>query len=501
MCAAVRERMVYPRQGKHPAPDGPGQRGGFFMVATSVPVISPEAIKELAGKVQGALVRPGDPDYDEARHVWNGMIDRRPALIARCRGVADVVACVRFAAEHGLLLAVRGGGHNVAGFGTCDGGVVIDLSAMRGVRVDPGQRTARAEGGATWGDVDRETQAFGLAAPGGIVSTTGIAGLTLGGGQGWLRRTHGMTCDNLLSADVVTADGRLLVASETENPDLFWAIRGGGGNFGVVTSFEYRLHPVGPMVAFAGPVYPAEQSARVMAGFRNFVADAPDEINASATWWTIPAVPGFPEELHGQAVLITGALYAGPATEGEARLMPLRELGEPILDLSATLPFTALQQIFDPFFPAGQLRYYWKSLYLAGLGSEVVDEIVAWTESRPSALSMAGVWALGGALGRVDGSATATGERSAPYLLEILANWAAPEETEPNVTWARGFFAAMERFGTGKANLNFPGLGEDPQFVRAALGQNYGRLAALKQKYDPTNLFRLNQNIDPRDAE
>ena len=470
------------------------------LMTTASPTIDPVTIDELAGKVRGELIRPGDPAYDEARRVWNGMIDRRPALVARCRGVADVVACVRFAADHNLLLAVRGGGHNVAGFGTCDGGLVIDLSAMRGVRVDPERRTARAEGGATWADVDRETQAFGLAAPGGIVSTTGIAGLTLGGGQGWLRRTHGMTCDNLISADVVTADGQVLVASETENADLFWALRGGGGNFGVVTSFEYRLHPVGPLVAFAGPVYPLEQTAQVMARFRNFVADAPDEINASATWWSIPAVPGFPEEIHGRAVLILGALYAGSAAEGDARLMPLRQFAEPILDLSSTLPYTALQQIFDPFFPQGELRYYWKSLYLAGLGSEVVDEIGARMESRPSPMSMASVWALGGALGRIDPDATAAGERHAPYVLEILANWAKPEETEPNVAWARGFFAAMERFGTGKTNLNFPGLGEDPQFVRAALGRNYGRLAALKQKYDPTNLFRLNQNIDPRDA-
>jgi FAD/FMN-containing dehydrogenase len=400
-----------------------------------------------------------------------------------------------------VVLAVRGGGHNVAGFGTCDGGLVIDLSAMRGVRVDPRRRTVRAEGGATWADLDRETQVFGLAAPGGIVSTTGIAGLTLGGGQGWLRRTHGMTSDNLISADVVTADSQLLVASETENADLFWALRGGGGNFGVVTSFEYRLHPVGPMVAFAGPIYPLEQSGQVMAGFRDFVADAPDEINASATWWTIPAVPGFPEELHGRAVLIVGAMYAGLAAEGEARLMPLRQIAEPILDLSATLPFTAVQQLFDPFFPSGELRYYWKSLYLAGLGNDVVDEIVARMQSRPSSMSMAGVWALGGALGRVDPGATAAGERRAPFVLEILANWAEPEETERNVAWARDFYAAMEQFGTGKTNLNFPGLGEDPRFVRAAFGQNFRRLASLKREYDPTNLFRLNQNIDPRDAE
>ena len=470
------------------------------MTTATTSILDPVAVGDLAGRLRGELIRPGDPAYDEARAVWNGMIDRRPAAVARCRGVADVVACVRFAADHGLLPAVRGGGHNVAGFGTCDGGLVIDLSAMRGVRVDPERRTVRAEGGATWADLDRETQVFGLAAPGGIHSATGIAGLTLGGGQGWLRRTHGMSCDNLISAEVVTADGRALVASETENADLFWALRGGGGNFGVVTSFEYRLHPVGPMVAFAGPAYPVEQSARVMAGFRDFVAGAPDEVNASATWWSIPAVPGFPTEVHGREVLILGALYAGPTAEGEVRLMPLRELAEPILDLSTILPFTALQQLFDPFFPPREQRHYWKSLYLASLGSEVVDEIAAWVERRPSPMSMAGVWALGGALGRVAADATAAGERSAPFLLEILANWAKPEDTEPNVAWARGFFAAMERFGAGKTNLNFPGFGEDPRFVRAAFGQNYGRLAALKQTYDPTNLFRLNQNIAPRDA-
>jgi hypothetical protein len=285
---------------------------------------------------------------------------------------------------------------------------------MKGIQVDPERRTARAGAGATWADLDRETQKFGLVAPGGIVSTTGIAGLTLGGGQGWLRRTHGMTCDSLISAEVVTADGRVLVASEAENADLFWALRGGGGNFGVVTSFEYRLHALGPDVAFAGPVYPLEESARVMAGLRDFVSDAPDEINVSATWWSIPAVPGFPEELHGRPVVIIGGLFAGTAPEGESRLMPLRKLADPILDLSATLPFTALQQIFDPFFPAGELRYYWKSLYLAGLDSDVVDEIVAWVKRRPSPMSMASVWALGGALGRVDARATAAGERGAP---------------------------------------------------------------------------------------
>jgi len=309
-----------------------------------------------------------------------------------------------------------------------------------------------------------------------------------------------MSCDNLISAEVVIADGQVLIASEAENADLFWALRGGGGNFGVVTSFEYRLHQVGPIVAFAGPVYPLEESERVMAGFCDFIADAPDEIDASATWWTIPAVAGFPEEVHGREVLIVGGVYAGTPVEGEEHLMPLRQLGTPILDLSASLPYTALQQIFDPFFPSGELRYYWKSLYLAGLTDDAVAEIKNRVEQRPSAMSMISLPALGGAMSRVAPDATAAGERDAPFLLEILANWAEPEETEQNVTWARDFFASMKRFGTGKTNLNFPGLGEDPQFLRSSLGRNYGRLAALKQTYDPTNLFRVNQNIDPRDA-
>jgi FAD/FMN-containing dehydrogenase len=368
---------------------------------------------------------------------------------------------------------------------------------MKGVRVDLQRRTVQAEGGATWADVDRETQVFGLAAPGGIVSTTGIAGLTLGGGQGWLRRTYGMTCDNLVSADVVTADGRLLVASEIENSDLFWALRGGGGNFGVVTSFEYRLHPVGPVVAFAAPVYALDRTAHVTEAFRDFAADALDEINITATWWTIPAVPGFPAEFHGQDVVILAGVYAGPPDEGERLLAPLRAFDEPLFDLSVTLPYVALQQIFDPFFPHHEQRHYWKSLYLAGLGREVVEAIESWVTRRPSPMSMAGVWALGGALDRVDPQATAAGERHAPFLLEILANWRESTETDKNIAWARDFFAAMERFGTGKTNLNFPGLGEDLGFIRAGFGRNYERLVAVKRKYDPTNLFRLNQNIRP----
>jgi FAD/FMN-containing dehydrogenase len=453
------------------------------------------AVEELRASV-GELISPDDSGYEQARRVWNGMIDRRPALIVRCRGVADAVASVRFARTHQLPLAVRGGGHNVAGFGTCDGGLVVDLSPMRGVRVDPTTRTAHAGGGATWGDLDRETQLFGLAAPGGVVSTTGIAGLTLGGGQGWLRRTYGMACDSLVSADVVTADGELVIASETDNTDLFWALRGGGGNFGVATSFAYRLHPVGPMVAFAGPVYPLERVRAVLGEMRRFAADAPDEVNLSATLWTIPSVPAFPDELHGRPVVILGAIYVGAPDTGARVLEPLRQLDERLLDLSGVVPYTALQQMFDPFFPAGE-AHYWKSIYLAGLNDDAVSTIADHLASRPSPMSMVGLWALGGALDRVDSAATATGARSAPFVVEVLANWTDPAQADANITWAQQLFKAMTSFSTGKTNFNFPGLGDDPDFVRAALGDNWDRLVEVKRTYDPTNLFRLNQNIDP----
>jgi hypothetical protein len=308
-----------------------------------------------------------------------------------------------------------------------------------------------------------------------------------------------MACDSLLSADVVTADGQVLVASATTNSDLFWALRGGGGNFGVVTSFEYRLHPVGPMIAFAGPVYPLESTPEVMAQFREFAANAPDEVNVSATWWTIPAVQEFPKHTHGQQVLILGGVYIGAPEIGEQALSPLRAFTKPMLDLSASLPYTTVQQLFDPFFPPGQMRYYWKSLYLAGLERETIEEIQRWIERRPSAMSMIGVWVLGGALSRVSAEETATGERDAPFLLEILANWTDAEHSDTNVAWARDCFEAMKRFGTGKTNFNFPGLAEDPQFVRTSVGRHYDRLVAAKRRYDPSNLFRLNQNIDPTD--
>jgi FAD/FMN-containing dehydrogenase len=460
-------------------------------------VLEASALDELRAAVGEQLVTRDDVRFEERRRVWNGMIDYKPALIVRCRGVADVLAAVRFARQHRVLVAVRGGGHNVAGYGTCEHGLVIDLSSMRHVDPNPADRTVRAAGGATWADVDRETQVFGQAVPGGIVSTTGVAGLTLGGGQGWLRRTFGMTCDSLKSADVVTADGQLVTATPRENRELFWALQGGGGNFGVVTSFEFDTHPVGPMIAFAGPVYPLESASDVMAGMRRFAAEAPDEVNLSATWWSIPPVDGFPAALHHRPVIILGAVYVGDPGVGERTLQPLREIETPLLDLSGQLPFTALQKMFDPFFPSHDLQYYWKSTYLSGLEEDAVQTVAEHVAARPSPMSMVGLWALGGALDRIDASATATGRRGAPFLLEILANWRDPAEADENIGWARELFDAMQRHSTGKTNPNFPGLGDEPGFTRAAFGEHWDRLVEVKRRFDPENLFRLNQNISP----
>jgi len=458
--------------------------------------IDDRTIRDLAQDLSRPPILAGSADYDEARRVFNKMIDKRPALIVRCGGVADVLRAVRFARDHDLILAVRGGAHNAAGFATCDGGIVIDLSPMRAVRVDVDNRLVRVEGGATWGDVDRETEPFGLVAVGGIVSSTGVAGLTLGGGQGWFRRTFGMTCDNLVSADVVTADGRLLSVRETAHPDLFWALKGGGGNFGIVTSFEFRLHSVGPMVAFAGPVYPAEKARTILGRFRDFALGAPDEVNVNAVLWSIPGGSAFPQHLHGRDVLIIGGTYAGAAERGHEILRPLREFDEPILDMSATIPYCTLQQLYDPFFRKGEFLHYWKAIYVDRLTDDVLEAIVAGSASRPSQRSLLAIWALGGAMARVGNDETPVGSKLAPFLLEIIGTWPEPAHTERNVVWVRHVFETMHSFSSGKVNPNFSGAGEDNErFVRAAFGDHYQRLANVKHTYDPTNMFRLNQNI------
>ena len=461
-------------------------------------VLTDETVQAFEKRMLGDLIHPTQGDYEAARSIWNGMIDKKPALIAQCTGIADVIEAVNFARENNLLVSVRGGGHNVAGHAVNDGGLVIDLSLMKGIQVDPHARIARAQAGVNWGELDRETQVFGLATPGGTVSTTGIAGMTLGGGMGWLRRKYGLSCDNLVAADVVIADGRFLRASEEENPDLFWALRGGGGNFGIVTTFEFQLHKVGPEVMFAGVMYPAEQAGELLPLWRDFMAEAPDTVTSEAPFWTIPPVDAFPQAVQGRDVLIIAALYSDDWREGEKVLQPLRELAEPVLDLSGVVPYTQAQKTFDPFNPAGELNYYWKSLRLDRLDEEVIRAIIDHAANRPSPHTLMPIWHHGGAMSRVEPEETAFGDRSAPYLLSIDSNWEDPTDNEANISWTRSVWDDMQRFSSRGSYLNFPGMGEEGEaLVRAAYGRNYERLAALKQKYDPTNLFRMNQNIKP----
>jgi FAD/FMN-containing dehydrogenase len=426
------------------------------------------------------------------------MIDRHPALIARCTGAADVVDAVRFARDRNLLLSVRGGGHNVTGSAVCDGGLMIDLSPMDGVHVDPSQRTARVQGGAAWHMVDRETQLFGLATPSGYVSTTGVAGLTLGGGFGHLRRKYGLSCDNLISVDIVTADGQVLTASEQEHPDLFWGVRGGGGNFGIVTSFEFRLYPVGPQVFLCAPIYPMEEAPSILRGWQDFMETAPEDLSSNAVFWTVPEVPGFPEEAQGEPMLVLAALFPGAPDEGERLTMPLRRLGTPLLDLSGIVPYTAAQAAFDPFFPYGTQQYYFKATYLDRLGDDVLVTIAESARRRPSPMSLIPIWHFGGAMSRVAPTATAFWSRRVPYMVSFDAVWSDPADAERNIDWARSSWAAVRKYSDGGLYLNFPGFGEEGEaLVRAAYGDNYERLVAVKNRYDPTNLFRINQNIKP----
>jgi FAD/FMN-containing dehydrogenase len=453
-------------------------------------------VEQFASRLRGELLHSGDAEYEEARQLWNGVIDRRPALIARCASVEDVVASVNFARENDLLLAVRGGGHNVAGTASADGGLVVDLSAMKDIEVDPERRTVRAGAGVTIGELDEETQKHGLATPMGVVSETGIAGLTLNGGLGWLRRKHGTSSDNLVSVDLVTAEGRSLTASEEKNADLFWGIRGGGGNFGVVTSFEYRLHPVGPEVMFCFVLYPGDRAKEVLRFAEEYVAEAPDEVSPLGVLGRVPSVEDFPEEWHGEQYVALLAMYAGGVEEGEEALKPLRELGNPIADLSGPMPYTEAQKILDEDYPDGW-RYYWKSVNVGGLEDGVIEALMEHAEAAPSDHSTIDVWFQGGAMGRVGADESAFGDRSAPILLGIEANWEAGED-ETNIAWARACYADMRRFSGGGVYLNFPGFLEEGQgLMRDAYGENYERLVALKDEYDPTNLFRLNQNIEP----
>ena len=462
--------------------------------------IDMQAVNAFRTAVRGPVLTADTPGYDEARRVWNKMIDKHPALIVRPTGTADVVTAVNFARQHEVLLAVHGGGHGVAGSATCDGGLMLDLSLMKGVYVDPHQRTAHAQGGATWGDLDHETQLHGLATPGGIVSETGIAGLTLGGGYGWLRGKHGLSCDNLVSAEIVTAAGEVLRASERENEDLLWALRGGGGNFGVVTSFEYRLHPVGPMVNLVAAMYPNEKTEEILPAWRDYVAQAPPEFSSNCLFWTVPDAPDFPPEARNRGVVIVVGVHIGPLDEGAAFIQPLRELAEPLVDMSGQLPFTAVQSMFDWINPEGEVYHYWKSLHLDEINDEVVAIVAEQVRSRPTDWTIFDIWAMGDTVSQVPTEATALGERSAPYTLVFNTSWYDPALSEACIEWTRRFYDRMQPYSPGSSYLNFPGLMEEDGLVERAYGRNYARLADIKAKYDPQNLFCLNQNIEPTRA-
>jgi FAD/FMN-containing dehydrogenase len=451
----------------------------------------------LAERVAGEVITPEHPEYDSARRVWNGMIDKRPAAIARCIDADDIAAALRFATEHGLPIAVRGGGHNVAGTAVVDDGLVIDLSPMRGVHIDPSGQTVHVQGGATWDDVDQVTAPLGLATTGGVVSETGVAGLALSGGVSHQRRRDGMTIDNLVSAEVVLADGRRVRAGADEHADLHWALRGGGGNFGVVTSFELRLHQLGPEVYALSVAYPIEDAARVLAGWREAVTDAPDELSTAGLIWTLPVIDDLPEELRGVPYVGVEGMWAGDPAEGERATQALRELATPLIDLSGPVGYLEFQRSLDPFFPAGARRY-WKALYLDGFSDAAIDTTVEWANRRPSPDTLMIVRHCGGAISRVGAEETAFGDRSSEWMLSIDSTWHAPTDDEINVAYTREFYDAARPYSDGKTYFNFPGLFEEGDAaVRASYGANHARLARVKAAYDPDNRFRLNQNIRP----
>jgi FAD/FMN-containing dehydrogenase len=457
-------------------------------------VIESVQADELREQIRGEVIAEADAAYDDSRRVWNGVIDRRPALVVRCSGNADVIATVAFARDRGLPVSVRGGGHNVAGTAVCEGGVVLDLGAMRNVFVDVDRRTVRAGGGARLGDVDHETQAFALATPFGVVSRTGIAGLTLHGGMGFLTRLLGLSCDNLIAADVVTADGRLLHADAERHPDLLWALRGGGGNFGAVTSFEYRLHPVGPEVFMAITFYPAEAGTDGLRVFREVMAHAPDELMGVALYWTAPAEEPFPPEWHGKPVFILAGCWSGPLDQAEEAVKPFREVAAPVADLSGPMPFLVAQQLFDPEYPEGR-RYYWKSIYLSGVGDAEAELVGRYAATRPSALSSIDVWALGGAMRNEPAGGSAFAKRDAPFLLGVESNWENAADDEANIAWTRELIDEASSLSPGGTYLNFPGFVEEgDQLLRDTYGANYERLQEVKAAYDPENVFRSNLN-------
>jgi FAD/FMN-containing dehydrogenase len=451
-------------------------------------------LDQLREQVGGDVMVPGDEAYDEARRVYNAMIDRHPAVVVRCSNVGDVVAAVNFARENGLDLAVRGGSHSVPGFGTCDDGVVIDLSGMRSVTVDAAKRTARADGGATWGDFNDATHVHGLATTGGIISTTGVGGLTLGGGIGYLARGFGLSCDNLVSAEVVTADGRSVIASEDENADLFWALRGGGGNFGVVTSFEFRLHPVETI--YGGPMlFEVGDAATVLRFYREFIADAPEEFGGFPAWQIAPPLPFIPEDRHGDTFLAFIACWAGPLDQGEAMLKPLHDVAPVVAEHVGEMPYPALNSAFDALVPPG-LQHYWKANFVTELNDAMVDAHLEHGPNVPVVNSTVHIYPINGACHRVASDATAFAYRDANFANVIAGMWPDPSQNEANTRWVRDYYDATAPLSEEGGYINFM-AGDDQDRIKANYRGNYDRLVQVKRTYDPDNLFHLNQNIRP----
>jgi FAD/FMN-containing dehydrogenase len=465
------------------------------MTEMLTPTLGEQRVQELRDAIAGAVLTGSDPGYAEASKVWNGAHDgRRPALVVQCAGAADVIAAIRFARESGLELAVRGGGHSLAGFSTTDGGLVIDLSRMNHVRVDPAKARASVGGGAVWADVDHETQAYGLATTGGLVSTTGVGGFTLGGGIGWLMRKHGLAADNLIAADVVTADGRLVHASETENAELLWGLRGGGGNFGVVTQFELRLHPLGELV-YAGPIfYPADAARDLLRAFRDWAPGAPADITALVNLTTAPPLPVIPTEWHGRKVAAFVAVSADPAAAGEASFAEFRSVAEPIADLLGPMPYKVIQSLLDPLWPKG-INAYFKAANLSRVDDDTIDRLTALHLEAPGPQCEIHVHQMGGAVAEIPEDATAFAERTMPFVLNAVTGWQDPTAARSHRRWAREVIEAVGDASTGRAYVNFLG---DADAGKTSYGpETYARLVALKDQYDPANLFRLNQNIEP----
>jgi FAD/FMN-containing dehydrogenase len=451
-------------------------------------------VEGFRAQLRGELIQTGDAAYEEARKVYNGMIDKHPGLIARCVDVADVIASVNFAREHHLLLAVRGGGHNGPGLATCDDGLVIDLSAMKGVHVDPKQRTARVAGGATWGEVDHATHAFGLATPSGFISTTGVGGLTLGGGIGYLSRTYGLSLDNLLSVDMVLADGSYVTASADEHPNLFWAVRGGGGNFGVVTSFVFRLHEVSTV--YGGPIFwPLDQAKELLKFWRDYITNAPRDINGWFGFVTVPPVPLFPEQFHLKKMCVIVWCYTGPLDQAEKRFAPIRAFGTPAIDAVGPVPWPALQQLFDGLYPPG-LQWYWKADFFNDLSDQAIELHTKYAEQLPTMHSTMHLYPISGAVHDVGKDETAFRFRDANFSEVMVGVDPDPANNERMIAWARNYWTALHPYSAGGGYINMI-MDEGQDLVRAAYGENYDRLAQIKAKYDPENLFRVNQNIVP----